>query len=183
MLENLPTWLLITLAVIAFLALFWGVRALNRFFTELLHPFKKGKRYWCTVIAVSDGDTITCKRINMRRSVTKVRLAYVDAPESSQAFGKEAQKMVMDMVYKKLVRIHIVDTDRYGRHVAEVHRRGKHINEELIKKGGAWVYSDYIKNKKYAERLQKLQNDAKKDKKGLWKASRPMNPSAYRKAN
>lgn len=135
------------------------------------------------MIAVSDGDTITCKRLNVRRSVTKIRLAYIDAPESSQAYGKETQKIVMSLVYKKMVRIRIVDTDRYGRHVAEVHRRRRHINEELIKCGGAWVYTDYIKDKNYAAHLNKLQKQAKKDKRGLWKSARPMNPREYRKLN
>ena len=183
MLSDLPIWLLISIFLIAFVVIGYISNKLWQKITEILYPFKKGKRYWCKVIAVSDGDTISCKRINMRRSTTKIRLAYIDAPESSQEFGAETRKMVMSLVYRKLVRIHIIDTDRYGRHVAEVHRRGKHINEELIKRGGAWVYPDYIKDKKYIQKLNKLQTEAKKDKKGLWRNAKAVRPSDYRKSS
>lgn len=163
--------------------LFFVLRKIVQYLGALFYPFKKGKKYWCTVIAVSDGDTITCKRLNVRRSVTKIRLAYIDAPESSQAYGKETQRMVMSLVYKKMVRIRVIDKDRYGRHVAEVHRRRRHINEELIKRGAAWVYTDYIKDKTYAAHLNRLQKEAKKDKRGLWRNSKPVNPREYRKMN
>lgn len=183
MIGQLPLWLILVIGLFLFILIGYISNKLWKLFTKAFDPFKKGKKYWCTVIAVSDGDTISCKRINMRRSTTKIRLAYIDAPESSQEFGTETRKMVMSLVYKKLVWIRIIETDRYGRHVAEVHRRGKHINEELIKRGGAWVYTDYIKDKRYVERLNKLQNDAKKSKKGLWQNPRAVKPSTYRKNN
>lgn len=179
--SDLPLWLILAIALFGFILIGYISNKLWQKITAILYPFKKGKRYWCTVIAVSDGDTISCKRINVRRSTAKIRLAYIDAPESSQDFGQETRKMVVSLVHKKLVRIRIVDTDRYGRHVAEVYRRGRHINEELIKRGGAWVYADYIKDKRYAQKLNKLQIEAKKDKKGLWKNSRAVRPSTYRK--
>ena len=182
MFQDLPVWLIVIVAIVAFLLLLKLFHSIYEFLEAAFKPFKKGKKYWCKVIAVSDGDTITCKRYNLRKSVTKIRLAYVDAPESTQEFGKDAQKIVMSMLYKKLVRIRIVDTDRYGRHVAEVRRRGKNINEDLVKRGAAWAYPDYIKDKQYAARLQKMQAEAKKDKRGLWKNPRAINPSQYRKS-
>ena len=170
-------------AVVVFILLFFIFRYISKRLEEIFRPYKKGKRYWCKIIAVSDGDTVTCKRLNLRRSQTRIRLAYIDAPESSQAYGRETQQMVVKLVQMKIVRIHIVDTDRYGRHVGEIHRRGRSINEELIKRGGAWVYEDYIKDKQKLAYLNKLQQEAKSKKKGLWQQSRPVKPSVYRRNN
>lgn len=177
---SLTTWFVIS--VIALIILYFLIHYIHGRLQEYFKPFKKGKRYWCKVIAVSDGDTITCRRFNVRRSETKIRFAYIDAPESSQTFGKEAQQIVIKLVQKKLVRILIVDTDRYGRHVAVVYRRRRNINEELIKRGGAWVYEDYIRDKNKLTYLNKLQQEAKSKKRGLWQQSRPVRPSVYRKS-
>ena len=176
---SLTTWLV--LASIALLAFYFLMRYVHGVLKEVFMPFKKGNRYWCKVIAVSDGDTITCRRFNLRRSETRIRLAYIDAPESSQAYGRETQQMVVKLIQKKLVRIRIVDTDRYGRHVAEVYRRSRNINEELIKRGGAWVYEDYIRDKQKLKYLNQLQQEAKSKKRGLWQQSRPIRPSVYRR--
>ena len=85
------------------------------------------------------------------------------------------------MVYQKIVRIQITDTDRYGRHVGVIYRIYKNVNKELVKHGAAWVYEDYIKDKKHREHWLQLQSKAKKQKKGLWKSSHPVRPSVYRK--
>lgn len=147
----------------------------------LFQPFKKGKKYWCRVKAVSDGDTLTCYRFNIRRSETKLRFAYIDAPESKQAYGLEAHKIVKKMLAGKLIRVQITDIDRYGRCVGVIYRYGRNINAALVKRGAAWVYDDYIRDQKKLEYLQGLQRQAKKQKKGLWKASQPLRPSEFRK--
>lgn len=148
---------------------------------DLFRPFKKGKKYWCRVSAVSDGDTLTCYRFNIRRSETKLRFAYVDAPESSQAYGKESLRLVQSMVKNKMIRVQITDIDQYGRCVGVVYRYRKNINEEIVKRGAAWVYEEYIRDKNHLRYMMELQNKAKKQKKGLWKNSRPVRPSVYRK--
>jgi micrococcal nuclease len=144
-------------------------------------PFKKGKSYWCRVSAVSDGDTLTCYRLNLRRSKTKIRFAYIDAPESSQEYGKESEKLVKKLVYRKFVRVRITDVDRYGRCVAVVHRIGTNVNEELVKRGAAWVYEEYISNATQRQHWLALQAKAKKQKKGLWQNSKAIRPKTYRK--
>jgi len=183
MLENLsPGWLIGLGIALCLIALFL-FHKLYVFLTELFRPFKKGKSYWCRVIAVSDGDTLTCTRLNVRRSQTKLRFAYVDAPESTQSYGKESQRVVKTMVYKKLVRVKITDIDRYGRCVGVIYRYRRNVNEEMVKRGAAWVYEEYIRDKKQLQHMKSLQDTAKKQKKGLWKDSRPMRPKEYRKSN
>lgn len=180
MFENLPLeWRLFGVFVLCCL-LFFIYKKVSKFCAEYFKPFKKGKIYWCKITAVSDGDTVTCRRLNLRRSSAKIRFAYIDAPESSQNFGQESRKIVISLIHKKVVRVRITDTDRYGRHVGEIYRRRRSINEELVKRGAAWVYEDYIKDKKKLAHLQKLQAEAKRKKLGLWKSSRPVKPSNYR---
>ena len=79
MLANLSPGWLIALGMALCLAALFILRKIYLFLAELFTPFKKGKSYWCRVIAVSDGDTLTCSRLNIRRSQTKLRFAYVDA--------------------------------------------------------------------------------------------------------
>lgn len=183
MLENLPTSWLIALGFALCLVLMLIYRKLAVFCAVYFKPYKKGQRYWCRVTAVSDGDTLTCARLNLRRSSTKLRFAFIDAPESSQSYGAESQKLVKKLIYRKVVRIKITDVDRYGRHVGVVHRVGKNINEELVKRGAAWVYEDYIKDPNQRKQWIALQEQAKKQKKGLWKNPKPTRPSVYRKAH
>ncbi|ENW24493.1 hypothetical protein F925_02193 [Acinetobacter lwoffii NCTC 5866 = CIP 64.10 = NIPH 512] len=180
MLPLFPTWQIV-LGLFALCFSYYLLYKLTIYLKDIFRPFKKGQKYWCRVKAVSDGDTLTCYRFNIRRSETRLRFAYVDAPESSQSYGKESQRLVKSMVKNKIVRVKITDIDRYGRCVGVVYRYRKNINEEIVKRGAAWVYEDYIKDKNHLRYMLDLQNKAKKQKKGLWKSSRPVRPSVYRK--
>ena len=117
-----PLYAKVLLGLVTVILVFYLVNKITAFLRDIFKPFKKGKKYWCRVKAVSDGDTLTCYRFNVRRSETKLRFAYVDAPESSQSFGKESQQMVSKMVQNKLVRVQITDIDRYGRCVGVIYR-------------------------------------------------------------
>lgn len=179
--SNLSASWLIGIGMLICLLLLFVTRKLRALLRLFFRPYKKGKTYWCRVVAVSDGDTLTCYRMNLRRSETKLRFAYVDAPESSQSYGLESQRLVKQMVYRKLIRVSITDIDRYGRCVGVVYRFRRNINEELLKRGAAWVYEEYVKDPKQRKHLLSLQEKAKKNKKGLWRGTRPVRPSTYRK--
>ena len=79
MLSDLPASWLIVIGMVLCLFLMIIFRRVRIFLTALFKPYKKGKSYWCRVSAISDGDTLTCYRLNLRRSETKLRFAYVDA--------------------------------------------------------------------------------------------------------
>lgn len=181
MLSNLPASWLIFIGMALCLILLFLTRKIRRLLLAYFIPYKKGKTYWCKVVAVSDGDTITCFRLNLRRSQTRLRFAYVDAPESSQSYGAESQRLVKKMLYRKLVRIQITDVDRYGRCVGVIYRFRRNVNEELVIRGAAWVYEEYIKDPKQRKHMLSLQEKAKRNKKGLWRGTRPIRPSQYRK--
>ena len=180
---DLPPVVLTAFGFLLCLICVWLFLRIRNYMAVKLVPFKKGQRYWCKVIAVSDGDTISCQRLNLRRSQSKMRFAYIDAPESKQAYGAEVTKLVRSLILNKWVRVEITDNDRYGRQVGVVYRRGKNINQELVKRGAAWVYEDYIRDQAVKKHMLSLQATAKAKKRGLWQASRPINPSVYRKMN
>ena len=133
------------------------------------------------VVKVSDGDTI---EVMHNGAPEKIRLYGIDCPEIShragetgQPFGQNAKKFTGDLVAGKIVTIEVKDTDRYGRTVGVVKLNdGTILNEELLKAGLALYYQKYDSN----EAWQKMENQARADKKGLWSASSPIEPWNWR---
>ena len=134
------------------------------------------------VVGVSDGDTI--KVLSAGNVETRIRLAYIDAPEKSQAFGQQSKKSLSDMVYGKDVTIEVIDTDRYGRKVGVVHsgppdavadRFG--VNKTQVDRGLAWVYRRYSDDPV----LIRAESTARNAKIGLWADPQPIPPWDYRR--
>ena len=96
------------------------------------------------VLSIGDGDTLTVKEGNPR---TKVRLACIDAPETSQSpYGKAARQALKSLLpVGSDVTLRSKATDRYGRTVAEVIRNRSNINQSLLETGNVFVYSQEIK--------------------------------------
>lgn len=137
--------------------------------------FLRGK-----VVSVADGDTITM--ITQGGSLQKLRLYGVDCPESGQAGGKEAAAFTSDLALFREVKVETVDTDRYGRSVALVtFEDGRILNQELVANGHAWVYRQYCK-KIICASWMRLEADARKQKRGLWRQNNPLPPWKWRAA-
>ncbi len=96
------------------------------------------------VLAIGDGDTLTVTEGSQR---IKVRLACVDAPETSQSpYGITARQALNSLLpVGSDVTLRSKATDRYGRTVAEVILNGSNINQSLVKSGNAFVYWQSIK--------------------------------------
>lgn len=129
------------------------------------------------VVAVTDGDTIKVLQDGRQR---KIRLYGVDTPEKKQAFGQKAKDFTATLVAGKVVDIDPVDQDRYGRTVGLVTVDGRILNEELIKKGFAWVYRQYCKRGECREWLM-FESQAKAAKIGLWADPAPIPPWEWRR--
>lgn len=127
------------------------------------------------VVGISDGDSFKIKLAN--NEVIRVRLAYVDSPERGQDFYQKAKNFSSDQIFKKHVRIKVTDTDRYGRTVGLLYYDDKILNEELLRKGFAWHYTYYSKDKK----LQQLENQARIKKLGIWSHNHPTPPWEFRR--
>jgi endonuclease YncB( thermonuclease family) len=115
---------------------------------------------------VGDGDTIT---ITNGAQKTKVRLACIDAPETSQTpYGMDARKKLQDLLpIGSQVTLRTKATDRYGRSVAEVLKGRTNINQSLVGSGNAFVYWQYISGCD-RETYSRLENDARLKRLGIW---------------
>ncbi len=126
------------------------------------------------VIRVIDGDTI---EINSTNGLSKVRFFGIDAPELKQNFGKQSKEALNKILNGKQVQIFYKDKDVYGRIVAVVKLDGIDVNRFLVSKGYAWA------NTYYTDVYVKEQENAKKNKLGLWKEDNPIEPYKWRKRN
>jgi endonuclease YncB( thermonuclease family) len=133
------------------------------------------EEYSGRVVGVSDGDTIKILVSGGRQ--LKVRLAEIDAPEKSQAFGNQSKKAMSGLVYDKTVRVVKINIDRYGRTVGRVYIGKLDVNAEMLKKGMAWVYTQYSTDPKFPP----LEKAAKKSRLGLWADAAPTPPWEYRR--
>lgn len=178
---NIPHWFIGFVLLASLLCCYFIFKKCYQIMNIWLKPFKKGKRYRCKVIRVYDGDTVTVQRFNLRRSQTSIRMAYIDAPELKQSYGNESREAMKRLVEHKWVKVRVLEVDKYGHSVSEIHRGSKNINEIMIKQGAAWAYPDYIRNAVKKQKLVKLQADAQKHKRGLWKSGRAQSPQTYRR--
>lgn len=124
---------------------------------------------------VIDGDTVRLADGRM------VRYIGVDTPEvrkrgdgnwvfAPEPFALEAKAYNASIVAGKSVDL-IFDEqkeDKYGRSLAYVYCGGEMVNEEIIRNGYG-IATIYPPNYKYAERMVAAQEDAKANKRGLWK--------------
>ncbi|KAA0129221.1 thermonuclease family protein [Chryseobacterium sp. SN22] len=129
------------------------------------------------VIKIKDGDTVVV--LLSDNTEQTLRLAEVDCPESGQAFGKNARQFTSGQVFGKTVTFYKIGNDRYGRSVAGVFYDGdKYLSREIVKAGFGWWYFKASKNTE----LQKLQDEAKAGKLGLWADKTAVSPWDFRKA-
>lgn len=138
--------------------------------------------YTATVSKVSDGDTIHV--IDIKGNKHKIRLAFIDAPETKQNHGTASRDALIKEIYGTHVRIEHIDTDRYGREVARIRLNGKDINLTQIQTGHAWHYQSIAKHNQPADDYaiyEAAQNEARAQHKGLWQYERPKAPWDYRK--
>lgn len=143
----------------------------------LLSLLARAEEYTARVVAVHDADTLTL--LQEGNTQVKVRLASIDGPELGQPFGSKAKEFCSSLAFGKTVSIRAVDIDRYGRTVAWVTLPDKTVlNEKLVEVGLAHWYQYFDPNNK---RLKELQDEAKKNKRGLWSDAHPIEPWEWRK--
>ena len=128
-----------------------------------------------TVKQVDDGDTIVLE------NGERVRLMGIDAPEikhSTKAgaeMGREAAAFARKLAEGKQVRLEfdpsnptINHTDSRKRTLAYVFLAdGTFLNAELVKQGYAFIIPGFVH--KYREEFERLEREARENKRGLWK--------------
>jgi endonuclease YncB( thermonuclease family) len=131
----------------------------------------------CTVVGISDGDTLRA-RCSARRSATlAVRLAEIDAPEKGQRYGRQSRQHLVSLCLRDHAQVQPTATDRYGRTVAHVRCRGVDAGTEQVRAGMAWVYDRYATT----SALFALEAQARRERRGLWADAAPVAPWEWRR--
>jgi micrococcal nuclease len=146
-----------------------------------------------SVVSVADGDTITVKRDGETK---KIRFCGIDSPEikhgkqPGQPFGNEAREKLRSLVAlaKNQVMIIPIETDRYGRTVAEVMASVSgewgiemSFQEEMLKSGMAYYYKQYASNCPNHSAFAKAEEIAIASKAGVWGKPGLEKPWDYRR--
>jgi endonuclease YncB( thermonuclease family) len=133
------------------------------------------------VVGVTDGDTI--KVLTAEKQLIRVRVAWIDAPESSQSFGQRAKQAMSALVFGKDVELRFHTVDRYGRLVCMVFSDGTDAGLELIKEGLAWAYSKYLfeASVETQQSYTAAEAAARAARIGLWADAEPQPPWEYRR--
>ena len=127
------------------------------------------------VVAIADGDTLTVLSEDFQQ--VKVRLAEIDAPEKRQAFGTRSRQSLSELCHEKRAEVRVTDVDRYKRIVGRVSCGGVDANAAQVRRGMAWVYDRYAKDKT----LYRLQDEARSAGRGPWADQNPTDPWDWRK--
>lgn len=127
------------------------------------------------VIGISDGDTLT---MLVDAKPLKIRLANIDAPESSQPFGQRSKQHLAALCYGKDATYQAHDIDRYGRTVAIVVCDRVEANRAQVEQGLAWVFERYNRD----PALPKMQAQARDARRGLWADTAPIPPWEWRRS-
>ena len=119
---------------------------------EFTFPIKSGR-----VIKCYDADTITiASKLPYDASPLyrlSVRLNGIDAPEikgksaEEKEVAKEARDFLSNLVLNKMIRLENVESEKYGRILADVYLGEVHLNELLLKERYAVKYDGGTKLK------------------------------------
>ncbi|WP_041703406.1 thermonuclease family protein [Pseudogulbenkiania sp. NH8B] len=135
------------------------------------------------VVGVADGDTITV--LDAAQQQHKIRFAFIDAPEKAQPYGQRAKQLLAARVYRQVVKVDVVEKDRYGRIVGRVWQGTIDVNLAQLKDGYAWHYRYYASKNQSAEdfsRYEAAERQARGQRLGLWEGSAPQAPWEFRRS-
>jgi micrococcal nuclease len=121
-----------------------------------------------------DGDTVKVKDVGLEY---KLRLTDIDAPERNQTYGLKSRRALMQFCKNTSVNVYISGTDKYKRSLGKLHCNSLDASEFMVKHGHAWF------NRRYSMdyMLALLEDEARKNKIGLWDAEKPIPPWVWRR--
>lgn len=142
------------------------------------------------VSGIDDGATLIV--MDNARVAHKIRLAAIDAPESTQPFSKESKQHLSALVLGKEVKVEWSQRDRYGRIVGKLTSQTppcatcpKTLDAGLaqLEAGLAWWDRDYRREQSLADQgyYEYAEFDAKARRIGLWQDAAPIPPWEWRK--
>jgi len=128
-----------------------------------------------TVAAVADGDTVT---LLVGKHKHAVRLAGIDAPELGQAFADKAKETLAAMLTDKTVNVLVLGEDEDNRILGVLYTDQQCVNTVMVGDGWAW----YDVRQVDSRTLLKAQEQARKERRGLWAETDPTPPWQWRKS-
>lgn len=149
----------------------------SRFFSNLIssqssqqHKASAARQTMNTaeVISVIDGDTV---RLKTNEKTLQAHLAYIDAPEKEQPFGKQAKQQLSQLVLQKNVLIQSIG-DKWL-----IYHRGENINLNMLQMGHAWPSQSLLNRAEHQgeKPTQRMLRDylqayeiASESQRGLW---------------
>jgi endonuclease YncB( thermonuclease family) len=124
---------------------------------------------------VKDGDSLEVSAADVD---IEIRLAEVDCPEWNQPYGREATSLTTRLANRKRVALRYKDIDHYDRVVAWVTLPdGTDLSRELLRQGAAHHYRKYSTHE---EELDRIESQARQEKRGLWALPNPIYPEDWR---
>jgi len=126
------------------------------------------------VIGIGDGDTFD---VLVNKTIVRIRLDGIDAPERGMPFYKVSKKYLSDLIFRKHVKIMAIKSDQNKRLVAKSLVDSTDVSAQMLKAGLAWHYKKYNTSKQYAQ----FEMTAKSKKQGLWHDSKSLPPWEIRK--
>jgi endonuclease YncB( thermonuclease family) len=136
------------------------------------------------VVRVKDGDTVVVEPANGGKRIT-CRLYGIDAPEtpkqhqSGQPYGGEAKEALQELVMGRQLEVIFTGDTTYGRQVCRLEVEGVDVNREMVRRGMAWAYLQYLK-RPHASSYMTAEEEARKVKRGLWREGNPTPPWEFR---
>lgn len=141
-----------------------------------------------------DGDTPKVRlALRAYTGVLTVRLKDIDTPEIDQPHGPNSQAVMatLTQIEAPLI-LKTYRTDRWGKRIeGELFVGALDLNLALVEAGAAWVYDpngkrrkSFLRGKMRNERLLELmtaEDNARHQRRGLWKDANAEAPWAYRK--
>jgi micrococcal nuclease len=128
------------------------------------------------VTYVTDGDTLWVQP-DAGGAVRKLRMLGMDAPEICQSGGKAARDLLAQWVLNRRVSVVVSYYDRWGRGLATVVLDGKDLGAQMVRAGQAWSYGWRGRPGMYAAE----EAQARQSRLGVFAASHPESPRAFRK--
>ena len=132
-------------------------------------------RFEAVVSHVTDGDTVWVRPVD-GGPPQHVRIDGIDAPESCQAFGREARAALALRVRHKRVVVITQGADDYRRTIARLHLGRSDVGAWMVSHGYAWSYRFRSDPGPYARQEAR----ARSHRLGLWRQDNPEIPRDFR---
>jgi len=106
----------------------------------------------------------------------RVEMSEIDAPESGQPHGDTASDALLTRLHETVVTVIQEGTSEQGRPIGHLYLDGEWLNGWAVSEGHAWVHAPSAQTKA----LHDLQNEARRQGRGLWAGQAPVPPWQWR---